>query len=110
MTKAVNSFSAEITTKFIFDDIICRFGTVEQILTDHGVNFLSKLVKHLCFLCGIDKLHSTTYHPMGNGLAERMMRTLKPSIAKFVNDEHDDWDTIVQLSTSAYNSAYHASI
>ena len=47
---------------------------------------------------------------MGNGLAERMMRTLKPSIAKYVNDEHDDWDTFVQLSTSAYNSAYHASI
>ena len=110
VTKAVNSFSAEITAKFIFDDVICRFGPVEQILTDHGVNFESKLLKHLCFLCGIDKLHSTTYHPMGNGLAERMMRTLKPSIAKFVNDEHDDWDTFVQLSTSAYNSAYHASI
>ena len=33
VTKAVYSFSAEITAKFIFDDVICRFGPVEQILT-----------------------------------------------------------------------------
>jgi hypothetical protein len=82
---------------------------MEKILSDHGVNFEANLLKHLCFLCGTDKLHSTTYHPMGNGLAERMMKTLKPGIAKYVNDEHDDWDTFVQLSTSAYNTAYHAS-
>jgi hypothetical protein len=43
---ATNGFSAETTARFIFDNIICRHGMVEQILSDQGANFEAKLFHH----------------------------------------------------------------
>ena len=107
---ATASFDAVTTATFMFNNIICRYGMVEQILTDQGVNFESKLIQHLCILMGTDKLHTSTYHPAGNGITERLNKTVKPNLAKYVNDEHDDWDLFLQLAISSYNNSYHSSI
>jgi hypothetical protein len=107
---ATPTFDAVTTATFIFNNIVCRYGMLEMLLTDQGVNFESNLLKHLCILMGTDKLHTSTYHPAGNGITERLNKTVKPNLAKFVNDEHDDWDLFLQMAISAYNNSYHASI
>ena len=107
---ATVSFDSETTALFVLNNIICRYGMVEQILTDQGVNFESHLFKHLCNLLGSDKLHTSTYHPAGNGITERPNKTIKPNLAKFVNSSHDDWDLFLQLSISAYNNLYHSTL
>ena len=107
---ATVSFDSETTALFVLNNIICRYGMVEQILTDQGVNFESHLFKHLCNLLGSDKLHTSTYHPAGNGITERPNKTIKPNLAKFVNSSHDDWDLFLQLSISAYNNSYHSTL
>ena len=107
---ATVSFDSETTALFVLNNIICRYGMVEQILTDQGVNFESHLFKHLCNLLGSDKLHTSTYHPAGNGITERPNKTIKPNLAKFVNISHDDWDLFLQLSISAYNNSYHSTL
>jgi hypothetical protein len=107
---ATPTFDAVTTATFIFNNIVCRYGMLEKLLTDQGVNFESNLLKHLCILMGTDKLHTSTYHPAGNGITERLNKTVKPNLAKFVNDEHDDWDLFLQMAISAYNNSYHASI
>ncbi len=83
---------------------------VERLLTDQGVNFESNLLKQLCMLLGTEKLHSTTYHAPGHGIIERPNKTIKPNLAKYVNDKHDNWDEFLQLSISAYNNTYHKTI
>jgi hypothetical protein len=107
---ATNSFSAEITADFILKNIICRHGMVESILSDRGVNFESEIVGNLCKLLGIEKLRTTAYHAAGDGITERPFKTIKPCIAKFVNDSHSDWDRILPMATSAYNNSYHSTI
>ena len=42
----------------------CRFPT--SILSDQGQNFENNLIKELCNLGGICKVHTTSYHPQGN--------------------------------------------
>ena len=59
---------------------------VEQVLSDQGVNFESNLLKHLCILLDTDKLHTSTYHVSGNGITGRLNKSIKPNIAKYVND------------------------
>ena len=83
---------------------------IERILSDQGVNFESKLLKQLCILLGTDKLHTTTYHPAGNGVTERLNKPIKPTLAKFVSAAHDDWDTFLPMALSAYNNSYHSTI
>lgn len=88
----------------------CKQCQLFARLTDQGVNFESHLFKHLCSLLGTDKLHTSTYHLAGNGITERPNKTIKPNLAKFVNDTHDDWDLCLQLAISAYNNSYHSTI
>ena len=107
---ATPSFDATITAVFCFNNIICRHGMIERILTDQGVSFENALFKELCHLCGTDKLHSSTYHAMGHGLVERVNRVVKPNLAKFVDDKEDDWDLYLQMAISSYNNSYHSSI
>ncbi len=107
---ATASFDAETTAWFVVNQIICRFGMVEEILSDQGVNFESQLFAHLCMLLGTNKLHTSTYHPECNGGTERSNKTIKPNLAKFVNAEHDDWDLQLQMAISAYNCTMHSTI
>lgn len=107
---ATVSCDAQTTAQFLLDEIICKIGMFESVLSDQGVNFESHMFKHLCTLLATDKLHTTTYHSMGNGGIERLNKNIKPNLAKFVNSMHTDWDTYLQLAISAYNSSVHSTI
>jgi len=104
---ATTTFDAATTAVFIFNQVICRWGMVEKIITDQGVSFEAFMFQQLCMLLNTEKLHTTTYHAPGNGITERVNKTVKPNIAKFVNDDHDDWDTFVQLAASTNNNSIH---
>jgi hypothetical protein len=109
IAKAIPSFSAEITARFLFEDVVCKFGLPKSIISDNGVNFNSRLFTQLCALCGIEKANSSFYHPPGNGLVERMNKTMKQILTMYVNDSHSNWDAFLQASISAYNSCIHSS-
>ena len=55
---ATVSLDAETTARFLLDEIVCRYGMVEKILTDQGVNFESNMLKHLCILLNTKKTFS----------------------------------------------------
>ena len=107
---ATPTFDAPTTALFLFNNIICRYGMIEKLLSDQGVNFESNLLKQLCLLIGTDKLHTSTYHAAGNGITERVNKVIKPDIAKYVNDDHDDWDLFLQMAIAAYNTSFHSTI
>jgi transposase InsO family protein len=106
---AVKDFTAETTAKILIDQIICKFGTPNSICSDLGVNFESKLFKHLCELLRIKKLKSTAYHPQTNGAVERMNKTLKQLIKNFVNCHHNDWDEYINQLSCAINTSTNES-
>ena len=58
------------------DEFFFQFSPPEQLHTDHGRQFESKLVAEACKLLGIDKTRTTAYHPQSDGLVERFNRTL----------------------------------
>ena len=105
---ATVSFDANTTAEFLFNNVVCRHGMFEKLLSDQGVNFESHLLKQLCILLGTDKLHTSTYHAAGNGITERLNKTIKPALAKFVNDDHTDWDAFLPMALSAYNNSIHS--
>ena len=59
--------------------------------SDQGRNFESALVHEVCKLLGIRMSRTTAYHPQGDGLVERMNRSLVESLSKYV-DTNQDWD------------------
>ena len=106
-TVCTKDFTALTTAKFLINQIICKFGFMNKIVTDQGPNFESNLFKELCNELKIDKLRTTAYHPQSNGEVERQNRTLKFILSKYVNRNHTDWDMYLNSTVFAYNTAVH---
>ncbi|KAL2102095.1 hypothetical protein ACEWY4_003856 [Coilia grayii] len=71
-----SSKTAKQVARKVRDNFFCYYGFPETIHSDQGANFESELIAALLQLSGVKKSHTTAYHPMGNGTAERFNRTL----------------------------------
>jgi len=92
------------TEKFIYEEIICRHGCPQKILTDRGTHFNNQLINGLMERFKIKHLLSTSYHPQTNGLVERFNRTLCESLAKLV-EQTNEWDKYIAPVLFAYRSS-----
>jgi hypothetical protein len=45
---AIPNIKAETVAKFIYEQIICRYGVPQEILSDRGTSFINKIVDELC--------------------------------------------------------------
>ena len=58
-----------------------------------------------CKILGIRKIHTTSYHPMSNGLLERWHRSLHTGLSHYINASHTNWDVVVPFYLMAYRDA-----
>ena len=72
-----------------------RVGIPEEILTDQGTPFMSRIMKDLCKLMQIKQLRTSVYHPQTDGLVERFNRTLKQMLKKVMEAEGRNWDQLL---------------
>ena len=79
---AVPDKKAETVAKLLVEQIVCRHGIPEELLSDRGANFLSTLVQDICKILGVRKINTSGYHPQTDGLVERFNSTLTNMIAK----------------------------
>lgn len=82
--------------------LFSRVGIPEEILTDQGTNFTSKLMSQLNQQLGIKAIRTSPYHPQTDGLVERFNQTLKNMLRKFVADTGRDWDRWLPFLLFAY--------
>jgi hypothetical protein len=106
-TKTIDEVSTAI---FLFNEIVCKVGPIEKVMSDQGGCFEGNVFKHLCKLIGSDKLRSSAFHPSGNGGIEIVNKVIKPTLAKFVSSSHDDWDLHLGLAVNSYNNTVQSSI
>jgi hypothetical protein len=102
--RAVPRATAEETTKFIYEEIICHHGCPQKILTDRETYFKNQLVENLMKKFEIQYLMSTPYHPQTNGLVERFNRILCEALAK-LSKQKDDWNQYIAPTLFAYQTA-----
>ena len=101
---------APTIAKCLAVDIIAKYGAPENVLTDRGTNFLSKLVKEICLIFKVNQLRTTAYHPQTDGLVERFNRTLCDMLACYVTEEPQEWDKYLPFVTLAYNTAIQSTL
>ena len=105
----LKTIDAEEVAKALYESLICRHGTPEKLLTDCGTNFTSVLLTEVCKILNISKIHTTPYHPAGNGLVERFNGTLIRTLAMYVCDNQSSWDLLVPGVTFGYHCSTHQS-
>ena len=101
--------TAQATARILWDNFICHYGFPERFISDQGRNFESDLIKELCKLAGVKKVHTTPYHPQGNGQCERFNSTLCNMLGTLSEEEKSDWKSHLGCMTHAYNCTKHAS-
>ena len=87
----LQSTKAAAIAQIFLDQVICRFGFPIRVISDNGVQFLSKIFVQLCLLLGIQHQRTPLYHPQSN-LSERVNRTLKPILAILAHNDSKSWD------------------
>ena len=76
---AIKDLTAATTAKFIFEQVICRHGYPQVVLTDNSTNFAGSVLPKLNSLMCIRSALTTPYHPEANGMVERVNSTLVDS-------------------------------
>jgi hypothetical protein len=105
----VNSCTKEVATKFIYENIITRFGCLVTLISDQGTHFINETIQFLLKNFLIDHRRTTTYHPQVNGVFELFNKTLQKGLTKICGINKYDWDDKVPTFLWEYRSAYKRS-
>src|SRR6202453_3952341 len=91
------------------DNVWKLHGLPEDIVSDHGPNFTSALMKELNKLLGIKTKLSTAYHPQTDGQTERINQDLELFLRIFINHRQSDWFNWISIAEFSYNNKVHSS-
>src|SRR5215216_5972600 len=105
--KALPNAKAASVVPFFYEDIICYHGYLKKLLTDRETHFINEMLDSLCKELGVKHMLTTAYHSQTNGLVERFNRTLCETLAKFANENKNDWNTFVPFTLFAYRTKRH---
>jgi len=106
---ALPEITALTTAKALIERIFYQHGAPRCILSDRGSQFTSKLFKHLLERLEVKQKLTTAWHPQCNGQTERANKTLCQIIRGYINDEHDNWEDLLEPIKFAYVNSINSS-
>nr|GEW15978.1 reverse transcriptase domain-containing protein [Tanacetum cinerariifolium] len=78
--KAVATITCGQVKKFLWDNIVCRFGLPGEIVSDNDKQFSDNPFKDWCDKLNITQRFASVKHPQSNGLVERANRSFGEGI------------------------------
>ncbi|KAL3680009.1 hypothetical protein R1sor_022965 [Riccia sorocarpa] len=98
----------KVTAKFIYENIITRFGVPLEFVSDQGGHFLNGVIEELVNHYQVKHRFSTQYYPQCNGQAESTNKILIVVLRKLVERHPMNWDASVPSVLWAMRTAYKA--
>ena len=87
----------------LWENFLVHYGWPEKILTDQGKPFENNLIRELCELAEVKKLHTSPCHPETNGQCECCNITLINMLGALPPCAKMNWQEWVTTLTHAYN-------
>ena len=108
--RALKEKSAKEVARFIYEDLICRWGCNKYHITDQGREFVNSTNKELLDICGTKQRITSAYYPQANGLSERMNRSTQESLKKSLKNENEyDWVDMLLTIAFSHRTSMNAS-
>ncbi|XP_064469791.1 uncharacterized protein LOC135384523 [Ornithodoros turicata] len=102
-----------ITTEHVAEGLVemfTRTGIPNEILSDRGPAFVSEAMREVSRLLSLKQIHTTPYHPMGNGLVEKFNGTIKTMLKRMCQEKPKEWDRYLAPLLFAYREVPQASL
>jgi hypothetical protein len=106
---AIPNKEAVTVARVLTEQVFCRLGVPLSILSDQGTEVDSSVMKELCRLLDIEKMHTSTYQPKCNSKVERFHSTFNSMMAKVIEEDQSNWDRWIPYVLAAYQSTQHES-
>ncbi|GJW44749.1 reverse transcriptase domain-containing protein [Tanacetum coccineum] len=89
--KPVATITGNQVKKFVWDNIVTRFGLPGEIVSDNGKQFRDNPFKDWCEKLCIRQCFASVKHPQTNGLVERANRSLGEGIKARLDERSKYW-------------------
>uniref|UniRef100_A0A0G4HXC7 Integrase catalytic domain-containing protein n=1 Tax=Chromera velia CCMP2878 TaxID=1169474 RepID=A0A0G4HXC7_9ALVE len=100
---------AHVVAQILVDEIFCRHGPFEVLLSDRGTNFLAEIVSEVLKILRVRRKVTAGYHPQCAGLTERYNQTWEQGVGKQLRAENElDWDLYLQPFNFSYRMTPHS--
>lgn len=86
--------SSQAIANFIFEELLCRYGAIGELVTDNGPETRDAVVI-LVQRYGIPHIRISAYNSKGNGVVERGHFTIRESLLKLCADKPSKWPELV---------------
>ncbi|KAI4885455.1 hypothetical protein NFI96_014403 [Prochilodus magdalenae] len=96
--------SAFQTAECLFNHVFRFFGIPEDIVSDRGVQFTSRVWRAFMRKLGVSVSLTSGYHPQSNGQCERANQELAKFLRVYCHDNQSDWATYLPWAEMAQNS------
>ena len=95
----------------LVNEFVCLFGVPQELHSDQGTNFESKVFSEICQILGVSKTRTTAYNPKSDGMVERFNKTLAQMLSVLIDPvrRQKDWDEVLPYATFAYRCTPHDS-
>ena len=77
--------------RFIWKNIVTRFGVPNVFISDNGFQFDSKAFRKYCSDLGIKNRYSTPAYPQGNGQAKAVNKVIVNGLKKRLDEAKGRW-------------------
>ncbi|KAK3512875.1 hypothetical protein QTP70_028941, partial [Hemibagrus guttatus] len=101
--------SAMQTAEALFVHVFRNFGLPEDIVSDRGSQFTSRVWGLLCVRLGIGFSLSSSYHPQSNGQVERLNQEIGRFLRSYCSREQHRWSEFLPWAEYTQNSLIHSS-
>jgi hypothetical protein len=91
--RKLRSENGKTIGEWIFEDVLCRWGSLREIITDNGKPFI-KALEYLAEKYGIFHIRVSGYNHRANGLVERSHFDVRQSLYKAADGQQNKWSQV----------------
>jgi hypothetical protein len=100
--------TAEQTSKLYLEQVWRRTGLPQQVISDRGPQFASKVMQELWEKLGVKSSLSTAFHPQTDGETECVNQEIEQFFHVFCNFQQDNWADLLPFAEFAHNVRAHS--
>lgn len=106
---AIRPQNGKAVPQFLTDNIICRFGLPQKVVTDNSTPFVGAHNTKLLEKYNIERVVSSPYNPQYNGQVESFNKVLKQILRKKFATHKRDWHEKLLDALWAYRTSSRTS-